>query len=221
MILAVVAVGTKYIYKVKQHLPKYIENGWDVNILTDEPNSFPNLKTYQYSNKIFSYIDKLLFPLRLVESSKQEVLYIDADWMEFISDELILNFKPIDKVLYYGEWPEGKYFLNTDLQYFEPLVSYFQKIEFDYNKLILMIEYLHYFPYINNIENVIYDLERIKPIFEYQSIIKKTYYYPAVGNGEGVGLSYVLSKNNVPIDLFQSKYFLEGNSGLKTIEKII
>jgi hypothetical protein len=60
-----------------------------------------------------------------------------------------------------------------------------------------------------------------KPIFEYQSIIKKTYYYPGIGNGEGVALSYILQKNNIPIDLFQSKYFLEGSEGLKIIEKII
>ena len=68
---------------------------------------------------------------------------------------------------------------------------------------------------------VIYDLERIKPILEYQSIIKKAYYYPNIGNAEGAALSYVLYKNNIPINLFQSKYFLKGNDGLKTVEKII
>jgi len=221
MILAIVAVGKKYIFKANQHIPKYTQCGWDVRILTDEPESFPNLKTYDYTNKIFSYIDKLLFPLRLVEKLKQPVLYVDADCFDFISNELIQNFKPTNKVLYYGNWPEGQYLSDTDLEYFKPLISYFREIEFDYTQLQLIIEYLHYFPYFNNITNVIYDLERIKPIFEYQSIIKKTYYYPGIGNGEGVALSYVLQKNCIPIDLFQSKYFLEGSGGLKIIEKII
>jgi hypothetical protein len=84
-----------------------------------------------------------------------------------------------------------------------------------------MIEYLIYFPYTTNISDILYDLERVKPIFEYQSILNKTYYYPGIGNGEGVALAYTLHKNNVPIDLFPSKYFLEGNEGLKTVTKLI
>lgn len=221
MILTIVAVGKKYINKVTPHLSKFIKNGWDIRILTDEPHLFPNLKTYEYTNKVFSYVDKLLFPLRLVEKLKQPVLYIDADFFDLISNELVQNFKPTNEVLYYGNWPDGKYLSDTDLEYFNPLITHFKEIDYDYNQLPLMIEYLHYFPYFNNITNVIYDLERVKPIFEYQSIIKKTYYYPGIGNGEGVALSYVLQKNNIPIDLFQSKYFLEGSDGLKIVEKII
>ena len=221
MILAIVAVGKKYISKVKQHIPKYTQNGWDVRILTDEPDSFFDLKTYKYSNKVFSFVDKLLFPLRLVEEHKESVLYIDADWFEFISNELILNFKPTNEVLYFGTFSNGKYLSDINSDYFEPLINYFKKNEFDYNKLLLMVEYLYQFPYTNKISDVIYDLERIKPILEYQSIIKKTYYYPNIGNAEGAALSYVLYKNNIPINLFQSKYFLKGNDGLKTVEKII
>jgi hypothetical protein len=221
MILTVVAVGRKYIVKVKQHLPKYLQNGWDIRVLTDEPDLFPNLKTYKYSNKVFSFIDKLLFPLRLVEELKQPVLYIDADWIDSVSNELIFNFTPTNSVLYYGGWPDGKYFSDIESAYFEPLTRFFEKNGIEYRELLLMMEYLFFFPYINNISNIIYDLERIKPIFEYQSVMEKTYYHPSIGNGEGVALSFVLSKNHVPIDLFQSKYFLEGNEGLKVVDKII
>jgi hypothetical protein len=221
MILVIVAVGKKYVHKVTPHLLKFIRNGWDVRILTDEPYLFPNLKTYKYPNKVFSYIDKLLFPLRLVEETRESVMYIDADCIDFVSNEFILNFEPTKEVLYFGNWPEGKYFSDTDLKYFEPLISYFKKNGFDYTTLPLMIEYLHYFPYVDNVSDVIYDLERVKPIFEYQSIIKKTYYYPGIGNGEGVALAYTLCKNNIPIDLFPSKYFLEGSEGTKTVTKII
>lgn len=209
MILAIVAVGKNYIFNAKLYLPKYIENRWDVRILTDEPDAFPGMQTYEYTNKVFSYMDKLLFPLRLVEKLKQPVLYIDADWLQFISDELIANFKPTSEVLYYGTWPHGKYFPSIEQEYFEPLITYFKKTKFIPDKLILMIEYLYYFPYINNISNVIHDLERIKPIFEYQSIVKRTYFYPNIGNGEGIALSYVLHKNTVPTNLFRSNYFLE------------
>lgn len=209
MILAIVAVGRQYIDNAKIHIPKYIRRGWDVRVLTDETESFPNVKTYKYSNKVFSYIDKLLFPLRLVEELKQPVLYIDADWIDFISDELILNFKQTNEVLYFGNWPDGKYFSDNHIEYFEPLLTYFKKNNFEYNKLLTMLEYVHFFPYISNIADVIYDLERIKPIFDYQSIIKKTYFYPKIGNGEGVALSYTLYKNNIPTKLFDSKYFLE------------
>jgi hypothetical protein len=216
MILAIVAVGKNYIFNAKQYLPKYIENGWDVRLLTDEPQEFPGIKTYEYENKVFSYIDKLLFPLRLVEKLKEPVLYVDADWFQFISDELILNFKPTNEILYWGNWPNGKYFPSIEQEYFEPLINYFKKSGFVSDDLILMIEYLYYFPYIDNISNVIHDLERIKPVLEYQSIIKRTYFYPNIGNGEGVALSYVLHKNNIPTNLFESKYFLEENKESST-----
>ena len=101
MILAIVAVGTKYVQKVTPHLSKFIENGWDIRVLSDQPHLFPNLKTHKYPSKIFSYIDKLLFPLRLVEELEQSVMYIDADCFDFISDELILNFEPTKEVLYF------------------------------------------------------------------------------------------------------------------------
>lgn len=221
MILTIVAVGKKYIHKVIPHLSKFTQNGWEIRILSDEPHFFPNLITYKYPNKVFSFIDKLLFPLRLVEELKQPVLYIDADWFDFISDELILNFEQKNEVLYYGSWPEGKYLGDTNFNYFEPLLTFFRKNGFEYSQLPLMIEYLIYFPYTTKISDILYDLERVKPIFEYQSILNKTYYYPGIGNGEGVALAYTLHKNNVPIDLFPSKYFLEGNEGLKTVTKLI
>jgi hypothetical protein len=52
-ILTIVAVGDKYISKVKQYLPKYLQNGWDVRVLTNEPNSFTNVKTYKYPKLTF------------------------------------------------------------------------------------------------------------------------------------------------------------------------
>jgi hypothetical protein len=157
----------------------------------------------------------------LVEELKQPVFYIDADWFQYVSDELISNFEPMNEVLYFGGWPDHKYISDNLIEYFEPLLDFFKKCDFDYKELPLMIEYIYYFPYLDKISDIIYDLERIKPIFEYQSILKKTYYYPSVGNGEGVALSYILHKNDIPIDLFQSKYFLEGNEGLKTTTKLI
>lgn len=209
MLLAIVAVGKKYIDNIQSHLPKYIENGWDIRILTDNCDSFPTIKTYEYKNKVFSYIDKLLFSLKLVEEERQPVLYIDADWFEHISDTLITNFKESKEVLYFGNWPTGRYFSNNHIEYFKPLIDYFKDYGFDYTKLETTIEYLYYFPYTSKIKTIIYDLERIKPIFDYQSIVKRTHFYPNIGNGEGLALSYILYKNNIPIKIFESKYFLE------------
>jgi hypothetical protein len=208
MLLAIVAVGEKYVYNTKEHLPKFIKNGWDVRILTDDCNAFPTLKTYEYKNKIFSYIDKLIFPLKLVEEEQAPVLYIDADWLEYVSDILITNFRESEEVLYFNNWPDGKYFSDNHIDYFKPLIDYFKEHRFAYTKLQTTLEYIYYFPYTSKIQNILYDLERIKPIFDYQSIIKKTYFYPNIGNGEGVALSYVLYKNNIPIKQFESKYFL-------------
>ena len=78
MLLAIVAIGKKYIDNIQIYLPKYIENGWDIRILTDDCDAFPTFKTYKYQNKIFSYIDKLLFrffPNSNLGSDKDFLLY--------------------------------------------------------------------------------------------------------------------------------------------------
>ena len=101
MVLSVVAVGEQYINNCLPYLDKFKNNGYDIKILTDKPEKFIGYDTQLYENKIFSYFDKLLFSLRLVEKYNTDVLYIDSDWIQNVNDVFIKNFNGSNNVLYY------------------------------------------------------------------------------------------------------------------------
>jgi hypothetical protein len=207
MILSLVAVGEKYIKNCEPFVDVFINNGWDVHILTDRPKYFKLGIIESYDYKIFSYFHKLLHPLRLVEKYKDDVLYIDADWIQNISSEFPKMFKKDSNFLYYGNWPNGNKFIDyKDDLYFKPLNDFWDNLGFNCNEVPTMLEWIFYIPYNENIKNVIYDIELIKPIFEYMSLMTDTG-YKGIGNGEGLGLSYSLYKNNVPIKMFDKLNF--------------
>ena len=202
MILSIVAVGEKYIKNCIPFIPEFIDNQWVVHVLTDQPDFFNECEVELYENKIFSYFDKLLFTLRLSEKYKEDVLYIDADWIHNISPGFPKEFQKNDSVLYYGSWPNGDLFLDyKNDPYFNNLIRYWEKQQFIYDDLKTMLEWMFFIPYSENLSNIIYDIEHIKPVFEYNSVMVDTG-YPGIGNGEGLALSYALHKNKISIKKF-------------------
>ena len=202
MILSLVAVGEKYVEHCKPFISNFINGGWEVHVLTDQPHRFDGCKTETYHKKIFSYFDKLLFTLRLSEEHHEDVLYIDADWIHNISVDFPQNFKKSKNVLYYTSWPNGDTFENyKNDPYFSNLINYWDKNNFTYSNLKTIMEWIIYIPHSDKIGDLIYDIEHIKPIFEYNSVITDTG-YSGIGNGEGMALSYALNKNKIPIKKF-------------------
>lgn len=216
MILSVVSVGDFYIDNCLPYLDKFKNKGYDIKILTDKPEKFIGYETQLYENKIFSYFDKLLFPLRLIEKYKTDVLYIDSDWFQNVPDNFINSFNGSDKVLYYENW-EKKIFGNcfNDF-YWKDLVFYFNLYQIEYMHIILPMEWIFYYPKMDNISNIIYDIEKIKPIFDWISTVVSSQ-YTGNGNGEGLGLSYVLDKNEIKMDKFNLTLF----QSQKEIKKLI
>ena len=107
MILTFVAVGKKYIDNLNRFF-KLNESLKNCSIvLTNEPSLFTDVKTVKYSNKIFSYFDKLLFTLRICEDYKDNVLYVDCD--ELFDVNIIKLMTEIGEketsVLYTINWP--------------------------------------------------------------------------------------------------------------------
>lgn len=200
MILALVAVGDVYIKNSLIHIDKFINRGWDVRVLTDKPEKYRRVKTYQYKNKIFSYFDKLLFLLKIMEEEKSSVLYVDADWVQNVKRDFMENFKGSNDFLYYDNWPE------YDDEYFSIIHDYWKKIEFDNVNLETILEWVIYFPYSEKISKLRHDLEEIKPVFEYTSLCHNTE-YNGLGNAEGLGLSYILNKNGIEIKKFNKEEF--------------
>lgn len=203
-ILTLISVGEKYTNECILHIKCFLDKQWDIRVLTDTPILFDGCTTYEYPNKVFSYFDKLLFPLRISEKEKSGVLYVDADEIENFIHLADSDFSKYDEFMVYDYWRyhsnEMRYIWDTFVQYddvyFEPLVSYWNLIDFDYSKLKTIWEGLYYYPYSDKTNNVLHDIECIKPIFEYMSIIKNNP-YSGMGNGEGLALSYCLDKNNI------------------------
>lgn len=200
------AVGDFYIDGCLPHLQKFIDNGYDIKILTDKPEKFDGFDTTFYQNKIFSYFDKLLFSFRLIEKHKTDVLYIDADWMENINENFFENFEGGNDVLYYGTWQYESFKNYLNDEYWKDLLFYFNLNKIKHDHLIIPLEWIFFFPVMDSVTHIIYDLEKIKPIFDWISTVIPSQ-YGGNGNGEGLGLSYVLDKNHVNLVKFEKNLF--------------
>lgn len=209
MILCTVAVGDKYIELSYNSIKKFINSDFDVKILTDKPESYLYGSTYKYDKKIFSFFDKLLFTGKIVEESKCGVLYIDADRLSESSVKFFKNMITKDEFIFFdywqiqieeNKWEKWENYTDYKLDYFKVFDDYCLKYDFDISKLKCLWEGIFYFPYLDNIADILYDIELIKPVFEYMSItgiIANNLYAGKLGISEGLAMSYVIEKNNL------------------------
>jgi hypothetical protein len=215
MIICTVAVGDKYINLSSQLIENFINYGIDVKILTDKPKSYLYGDLYKYDKKIFSFFDKLLFTGKIVEELKCGVLYIDADRLNDVSLPVLKYIKKLKDFTFFDYWqiqieediwePWIKY-TDYKLDYFNAFDDYCLKNNFDISKLNCLWEGIFYFPYLENIDKILYDIELIKPVFEYMSItgiIANNIYAGKLGISEGLALSYVIEKNNLKYNMLK------------------
>jgi hypothetical protein len=78
---------------------------------------------------------------------------------------------------------------------------YFKKINFDYNELTTIRECYMYFPYDDNTTRIIYEMEKIKPIFDYMSVVEQSG-FSCYGSSEGIALSYIFNLLGITPKLF-------------------
>lgn len=210
-ILAIVAVGKEYADHAIEVIERFKSTRWEIHVLTDDERIF-NYDAYCsvqfYRGKIFSYFDKMLFVLRCVEESNWGVLYVDVDRVKEYSInfmDLLSETKEVT-VLNYWHGENRKFKGNYDGGiHFVPLINYCEQNGIDYD-VDTISEEIFYVPKLSNIDNVIYDVEKLRPVFEYQSLISisTNKYYPNVGNAEGLALSIALKKNGHRIIRFRN-----------------
>lgn len=225
MILTLVSVNNLDVNMddVLMKLNDFADNGWDIRILTNTPELFKDYNTTYYPYKVFSYYYKLLFPLHISEQENSDVFYVDMTNLDEISDNLIRNFNGSPNFLFFGHWNKLEYKSNvpneSDLwvpwkrvvdhstPLTEFLLDYFDTIGFDYSDMVTIWEGIMYFPKVDNIGEIIYELEMMKPIIEYMSIMydENSYSKKGIGNGEGLAMSYILSKFEIQMEIFDEK----------------
>ena len=223
-VIALVSVGidnegVPYNKQSLNQISKLInELGFEVRVLTDTPDIFARIGciTYQYDKKIFNYFDKLFFSITLAKHLNEGIVYVDIDNLAYLteSDEF-LNLQSTDSVLFVEHWPTyAKGYLEswkylTDLKigkWTDPLVEYLKIEGKDPSQLDTMFERLLYFPAGLDWDAVQYQLEKIKPVFDYMSLFARDLSNRTIyGHGEGLALSYALSECGIKKELIKDQ----------------
>ena len=80
-----------------------------------------------------------------------------------------------------------------------------KEFDIDLTKVKPINENIIYFPYTPLLVDILYDVERTKPIVEYTSLFNNDFGY--LGHGEGLALSLVLKKHEVEVEIFKNNPF--------------
>ena len=196
-------IGSKWATKYRDVVNTFGEKN-TLHILTDEPSTFQKTTTHLYTREVFSYYEKINFILNLSKKLKQQICYIDVDWIESYNTDL--NFD--DKLYTYH---------NFDLDGVNELTNFFTEKETKVRKKILskigvnkilndyIGEALIVFPYLENIDDIIEDSkilqEYIEKEYNSNSITHKRLdrYKDGIGYAEGWGITALCIKYNIPI----------------------
>ena len=191
-ILCLVAVGEEYNKYISSSVEKLSEK-YDLCILTDRPiRLFGVLDQEIYQEKIFTYFAKILFLARMVLKYQRGAYYCDINKLEELDKVKVSNK---NRFYYIRNWPIAKYFQEMEKEsYWRKLVWFWTEKGYDYTELQTIEEHAFYLPYNQKINDFIYTIEEIKPVFEYISTINN-HPYKGIGNGEGLALSYALDIN--------------------------
>lgn len=189
MIISLVAVGEVYRSKINDALEYFKE--YDVCLLSDIERE-DVFYFEKYTNKEFSYFDKLYFSLNLIDKFNRSVFYVDINKIS----EVELNFNKNNLFYYKSHWPYGNQFIDyIHYDYFNPLISYWNLTNVKYDDLPAIRETELFFNKQINTKLIIDELKRIQPLFREMSLKNQTYH--SKDNAEGIALAYVLKSLNI------------------------
>ena len=207
-IVCTIAVGEKYNQELVENIKRFDVDLWDIHILTDQPELYPEYKNvFKYENKIFSYFDKLLFVARTVRNKGKGVVWVDADKIFLLSDQFLMYNHDYDYMTIYSRNRWHPYFIDDHFTGGWSIVrDYFKYLAVDYRSIPNIWEEVWYLNHDDNIDKIILDLETLKPLFDYRSIIDE---FPRNGYGdqEGVALGYIAHKYGRELKYFSCDVF--------------
>lgn len=216
--LTLIAVGDEYVNQLINNIQKFNKELWDIHILTDKPDllkadeAFQSYSIYTYTNTVFSYFDKLLFTLRVLKEQKKNVMCVDTDKLFLLSDKFLNLIHDYREFRYYSINRWAPYFNHLqDNGEWRVIYKYFKYLDMDTNKIRNFWEEVFYFPYhIFSNRQINVDIETLKPIFEYRSIIDG-WSRPSLGEGEGIALGFLLEKYGFECEKFTCEVFPNDN----------
>ena len=199
MIYSTMCIGNEWVAKFKDSINKFGKDN-TLYILTDLPEEFPNCETILYTRNQFSYYEKINLILDLLDTHKERITYIDADWLKHYNTKISFS----DDCLYTYQI----FYLNT-----KPIMFFFPELELKkINKIVNLIglekfgntyipEAVLSFPYFNEFEEIKNDFNimqnPIEDIYNKEVPVRtalRKYSKHGIGYGEGLAITAVADK---------------------------
>jgi hypothetical protein len=198
-VISLVGVNSYHVSNCVNTYRQLQSEGYTVKVLTNRPELFDSKDVYVYKRRIFTYLDKLLFCLDLVEEYGCNVLHLDADkWYQEHRIKSFIDRSQHYQITYQGSWPEGNFDAYKDVNpCFKYLKSYCEYKGIEYKNWKTIWEYVMFFRKDIDYQGIRFELETIAPVFTYMSLMNDDTYIKtpfALGGAEGLALSIVLDR---------------------------
>lgn len=198
-IVVLVAVGDVHVNEILEYYKELKNNQIIIKILTDQPKQFDSDDIISYEKPVFNYFDKIYFSLKIVETYRKSVIYIDGstpifkDSFDRLMEQLTSDF------LYVNNWPKGDFFEYKDESCFRFLLEYMEYRNIPLENYPTITEQIMVFNKSINYQLIKKELQIIQPVFDYISLMNDmTYSKPFVlGGAEGLALSIIMNNNDI------------------------
>lgn len=194
---ATLCIGNEWCYEWKEDINRF-SNSHKLHLLTDCKEWF-DCKTYDYKKKEFSYYDKLIFLVDLMESQQKRITYVDVDKLQYYG-----NIDYDSKSSYVYNVTTTPIHLSNVFESTRKEIHNYLNIKNNSN--IYAQEALISLPYTSEFKNIKKDIIELKNIVEsnfgdrkWKNSKLNRYGKQGIGYGEGSALTAVLLKYNIDI----------------------
>jgi len=198
MVLCVTAVGKFYIDNLLNFTRTEFSKKFDIYILTDHPELFPDYNTDLYYKGTFNFFDKISYGFTVINKLQQSGFIVDADDLPTF-DNLYNSFDTNSEYIQVQQyWDERGTFNYTDpdhISFWRFMKNFLKENNISENNIYMVLEKVLFLPKQNYSEFLNY-FESLRFLFEKNSR-EQEMWRGGVGNGEGVAIGYAFYRSNL------------------------
>lgn len=211
--IVLIACFENYINILEKNIHRLPEN-YTYSILTTDVERVNNLfkhfseKIYveEYKENRFNYFEKIYFTYKSTNIFKNGCLLIDIKHLYLINEYLPRLSGECNEFLIINDWDGYKYLKSlynyngklAEKHWFNHILDYFETIGVNLNKAKTILEWVMYFPLVNEKKDYIETIQIIENIYPHNKIKNKPYEIKGYNEGEGLALSAALLLFGLP-----------------------